>query len=52
MSTLRPWFLLCLQDGLIRRHSHSSPDSLELNLHSTTPGVALLSLHCWLQELQ
>ena len=39
------------QDGLIRQHSHSSPDSLELNLHSTTVAVALLSLHNWLAEL-
>lgn len=41
----------CPQDGLIRQHSHSSPDSLELNLHSTTVAVALLSLHNWLAEL-
>jgi pentatricopeptide repeat domain-containing protein 1 len=39
-------------EGLIRRHSHLSADSAELNLHSTTAGVALLSLHCWLQDLQ
>lgn len=39
------------EDGLIRQHSHSSPDSLELNLHSTTVAVALLSLHNWLAEL-
>jgi DNA-nicking Smr family endonuclease len=40
-----------MQDGLMRQHSHSSPDSLELNLHSTTVAVALLSLHTWLAEL-
>ncbi|KAI7844476.1 hypothetical protein COHA_001936, partial [Chlorella ohadii] len=39
------------EDGLIRQHSHTSPDSLELNLHSTTVAVALLSLHTWLAEL-
>lgn len=39
------------REGLIRRHSHGGPDSAELNLHSTTAGVALLSLHCWLQDL-
>jgi pentatricopeptide repeat protein len=37
--------------GLMRRHAHSTPDSLELNLHSTTAGVALLSLHSWLGDL-
>ena len=39
-------------EGLIRRPSHLSADSAELNLHSTTAGVALLSLHGWLQDLQ
>ncbi|KAL4419865.1 hypothetical protein ABPG75_006963 [Micractinium tetrahymenae] len=39
------------REGLIRRHSHVCSDSVELNLHSTTAGVALLSLHCWLQDL-
>lgn len=38
-------------EGLIRCHSHAAGGSLELNLHSTTPGVALLSLHCWLHDL-
>ena len=45
-------FRRALAEGLIRRHSHLSTDSAELNLHSTTAGVALLSLHCWLQDLQ
>ena len=35
-----------------RRHSHACGDSLELSLHSTTAGVALLSLHCWLLDMQ
>ena len=43
---LRRW----AQEGMMRRHSHVAGDSLELNLHSTTAGVALLSLHCWLQD--
>jgi hypothetical protein len=40
------------QEGLNRSHSHECGGSWELNLHSTTAGVALLSLHCWLHELQ
>ena len=39
------------QEGLIRRHAHACASSLELNLHGTTAGVALLSLHAWLAEL-
>ncbi len=46
-----PSRLQASQEGLIRRHSHAGPDCAELNLHSTTAGVALLSLHCWLQDL-
>ncbi len=41
-----------VQEGLLRRHSHACADSWELSLHSTTAGIALLSLHAWLQELQ
>lgn len=35
----------------MRRHSHVCAASLELNLHSTSTGVALLSLHAWLEDL-
>ena len=38
-------------EGLMRRQSHLGGGSAELNLHSTTAGVALLSLHCWLAGL-
>ena len=60
-ASARRWRLMCsahpllllrrwAQEGMMRRHSHVAGDSLELNLHSTTAGVALLSLHCWLQD--
>eukprot|EP00887_Chlorella_sp_A99_P002940 scaffold24.g2940.t1 len=38
-------------DGLLRRCCHLGAGSAELNLHSTTAAVALLSLHCWLADL-
>jgi hypothetical protein len=36
----------------VRGAVHAAPGCLELNLHSATPGIALLSLHAWLQELR
>lgn len=39
------------EKGLTRKFSHAAGESLELNLHSTTAGIALLSLYCWLEEL-
>ena len=49
----REVFLMAVKQGHFRNEHMSADGSrAELNLHALTAGVAMLSLHNWLQDIQ